>query len=441
MKFIKVLIGIFAVIGVIVVCLGIGFLFGMKNQTTTSVPDEPTVTPVVTENLIPEPTVTSVPTPTSEPEPTVTSAPTPTSTPVPTATVAPTATSIPTPTVAPTATSTPTPTIAVESPTEYTYRDLNEVKVVNENFNIFTDASGNGTSKGIIDASYLISVTKQCNETGWYGITANQIDTELMAITNTIEGFIHPDVYKTLSDYGTQSSDSSAEEKETYTFTDMSIKMVPIGKVNVRDLPSSEGNKLDTISEGKVVMVTGKCNETGWYSIKYYSNNLDKQVYGYADSSYFTEDVEPTATPTPKPAQNNNQNQNQNESTNNTDEKPVATPKPTTTPSQSQSSGTFTGTVLVTVGTGKDRHQEEVQATGTKQVNGYTIYENLGEDTYVVLEGSADMKNSKINEVYRAYEAIYGDHIGETATDNGDVVFIIKPTAGEKGELPTINRN
>lgn len=37
---------------------------------------------------------------------------------------------------------TSTQTIAVESPAEYIYRNLNEVKVVNKDFNILTDASG-----------------------------------------------------------------------------------------------------------------------------------------------------------------------------------------------------------------------------------------------------------------------------------------------------------
>ena len=52
--------------------------------------------------------------------------------------------------------------------------------------------------------------------------------------------------------------------------------------VNVRDLPSFDGEKLGKLSEGAEVKVTGQCNETKWYRIEY-----DGKV-GYVRNKYLT---------------------------------------------------------------------------------------------------------------------------------------------------------
>lgn len=58
-------------------------------------------------------------------------------------------------------------------------------------------------------------------------------------------------------------------ERPKYTYTDMNKTMYAKSSVNVRDLPSTDGNKLGALSSGQAVTVTGKCNETGWYRIDY----------------------------------------------------------------------------------------------------------------------------------------------------------------------------
>lgn len=68
----------------------------------------------------------------------------------------------------------------------------------------------------------------------------------------------------------------------TYTYTDMNKTMYAKSSVNVRDLPTSDGNKLGKLSEGAEVKVTGQCNETKWYQIEY-----DGKV-GYVSNSYLT---------------------------------------------------------------------------------------------------------------------------------------------------------
>lgn len=65
--------------------------------------------------------------------------------------------------------------------------------------------------------------------------------------------------------------DAIAEEQEVpaYTYTDLSKVMYAQQSVNVRDLPSTDGNKLGALSLNQEVTITGQCNETSWYRIEY----------------------------------------------------------------------------------------------------------------------------------------------------------------------------
>ena len=62
---------------------------------------------------------------------------------------------------------------------------------------------------------------------------------------------------------------TEAEETETqYTYTDLSQTMYAKQSVNVRSLPSTDGEKLGGLSTAQEVAVTGQCNETSWYRIE-----------------------------------------------------------------------------------------------------------------------------------------------------------------------------
>ena len=73
----------------------------------------------------------------------------------------------------------------------------------------------------------------------------------------------------------------TAEEPETaevtpeptveseYTYTDMSATMYATQTVNVRTLPSTDGEKVGSLSTNQEVNVTGQCNETSWYRFEY----------------------------------------------------------------------------------------------------------------------------------------------------------------------------
>lgn len=54
-----------------------------------------------------------------------------------------------------------------------------------------------------------------------------------------------------------------------YTFTDMTAVMYAQNTVNVRNLPSTDGNKLGRLSANDEITVNGQCNETGWYRFDY----------------------------------------------------------------------------------------------------------------------------------------------------------------------------
>lgn len=68
-----------------------------------------------------------------------------------------------------------------------------------------------------------------------------------------------------------ESIEAESEEPAapTYTYTDLSATMYAQSSVNVRDLPSTDGAKLGSLSLNQEVSVTGQCNETSWYRISY----------------------------------------------------------------------------------------------------------------------------------------------------------------------------
>ena len=78
---------------------------------------------------------------------------------------------------------------------------------------------------------------------------------------------------------------TEAEKLIEYTYTDFSKTMYATGDVNVRKLPDKNGDKVGLLNEGQKVEVTGKCNETQWYRIKY------KNSCAYVSNKYLTEEL------------------------------------------------------------------------------------------------------------------------------------------------------
>lgn len=78
-----------------------------------------------------------------------------------------------------------------------------------------------------------------------------------------------------------------------YSFAELNQIMYAKSDVNVRDLPSTDGNKLGGLCGAQEVQVTGQCVETGWYRIVYGAG------VGYVSDSYIVADkpVAEVATP------------------------------------------------------------------------------------------------------------------------------------------------
>lgn len=69
-----------------------------------------------------------------------------------------------------------------------------------------------------------------------------------------------------------------------YTFTALSKTMYSTGTLNVRDLPSKDGAKLGIVEQNTALSITGQCNQTGWYRVKY-----DNKA-GYVSADYVSEE-------------------------------------------------------------------------------------------------------------------------------------------------------
>lgn len=77
-------------------------------------------------------------------------------------------------------------------------------------------------------------------------------------------------------------SDEPTESAPTYTYVDLNQTMYATGDVFIRDIPLKDGNQLGMLSKNQAIVVTGQCNETGWYRINYGSG------VGYVSNNYLT---------------------------------------------------------------------------------------------------------------------------------------------------------
>lgn len=58
---------------------------------------------------------------------------------------------------------------------------------------------------------------------------------------------------------------AGAAAEAGYTCTEMSQTMYAKSAVNVRDLPGTDGKKIGSLKASQEIVVTGKCDQTGWY--------------------------------------------------------------------------------------------------------------------------------------------------------------------------------
>lgn len=73
---------------------------------------------------------------------------------------------------------------------------------------------------------------------------------------------------------------AGAAAEAGYTCTEMSQTMYAKSAVNVRDLPGTDGKKIGSLKASQEIVVTGKCDQTGWYRFDW--NNTT----GYVSDKY-----------------------------------------------------------------------------------------------------------------------------------------------------------
>lgn len=110
-----------------------------------------------------------------------------------------------------------------------------------------------------------------------------------------------------------------------YTYSELSQTMYAKSAVNVRDLPSTDGKKIGSLKASQEIIVTGKCDQTGWYRFDW--NN----TIGYVSDKYIVSE---------KPAVNTvASTNNSNNTAGNTTQQNTATPAATPAPAQTTTTG------------------------------------------------------------------------------------------------------
>ena len=162
------------------------------------------------------------------------------------------------------------------------------------------------TTKNSHEHMYTESITKEatCTDTGVKTFTCECGDTYTESIEAT--GHIYGDYVSnndaTYTADGTETATcvcgltdtrTASGSKLEYTYTDLNKTMYAKSTVNVRSLPSTDGDKLGGLSKTQEVAVTGQCNETSWYRINY-NNGI-----AYVSSDYLVNDKPVEETPAP----------------------------------------------------------------------------------------------------------------------------------------------
>lgn len=88
--------------------------------------------------------------------------------------------------------------------------------------------------------------------------------------------------------------DPTPEPQITYTYSDMNVTMYATQTVNIRNLPSTDGEKVGSLSTNQEVTVTGQCNENGWYRFDY-----NGQI-AFVSNKYLNNEMVEVATPAPE---------------------------------------------------------------------------------------------------------------------------------------------
>lgn len=298
----------------LIAVLGIAGMIGCASNNQTVVPTN-MPTPEITTTEAPVATLTSEPTtiPTETPTPTATTTPTPEPTASPTP--SPTPTEIPhehqwelVTTEATCTTDGHSAEICVCGETQnntrlpaigHTWTKKEIVATCTDNGKIWEECNCGEIQNevtipatGHLEYTYRVVVSPSVAEDGRYENVCNTCST-IVASGSITKLTPTPMPIATLKPTSPPTPTPSPTPK--YSFKDVEKAMYVKSSVNVRDLPSTEGNKIGSLEKDEKVTITAQCNETSWYEI-IFSNGK-----GYISNNYLTNTAPPTPTPTPYP--------------------------------------------------------------------------------------------------------------------------------------------
>ena len=92
-------------------------------------------------------------------------------------------------------------------------------------------------------------------------------------------------------------NEETPESEQQYTYTDMNATMYATQTVNIRTLPSTDGEKVGSLSTNDEIAITGQCNETNWYRFEYNGQTA------YVSNSYISDTKIEVAAAEPAPEQ------------------------------------------------------------------------------------------------------------------------------------------
>ena len=94
-----------------------------------------------------------------------------------------------------------------------------------------------------------------------------------------------------------EETEQAAEPDQEYTYTDMEATMYATQTVNIRTLPSTDGDKVGSLTTNDEIAITGQCNETNWYRFEYNGQTA------YVSNSYVSDTKVEVAAAAPAPEQ------------------------------------------------------------------------------------------------------------------------------------------
>lgn len=130
-------------------------------------------------------------------------------------------------------------------------------------------------------------------------LVSNEKETEETTVNESTEAPVEESISEPTETTTQESTPEPTEMPEPYTYTDLDQVMYAKQSVNVRSIPSADGEKLGGLNVNDEVHVTGQCVETSWYRIDYNGG------IGYVSNNYLVNEKVVESANNPENSTNN----------------------------------------------------------------------------------------------------------------------------------------